>query len=79
MKLLTTSLLPLLAATAVLSVPTSEQIPLNQLSNAVDEWREAAGDILREGERRVTKWIDVFGVERLQQHGITCEFYILML
>ena len=69
MKLLTTSLLPLLAATAVLSVPTSEQIPLNQLSNAVDEWREAAGDILREGERRVTKWIDIFGVERLNNTG----------
>ncbi|KAI0330115.1 carboxypeptidase C [Cubamyces sp. BRFM 1775] len=73
MKLLTTSLLPLLAATAVLSVPTSEQTPLNELGNVIDEWRDTAGDILREGEQRVTKWLDVFGVEHLRQHGITYE------
>ncbi|OSD05705.1 carboxypeptidase C [Trametes coccinea BRFM310] len=72
MKVSTTALLPLLAATAVLAVPTSDQILLNELGTVTNEWQHAAGDILREGERRVMKWIDG-GREFVQQHGLTYE------
>ena len=73
MKISTTSILPFLAATAVLAVPTSDQVLLNELGTVANEWQHAAGDILREGERRVMKWIDG-GREFVQQHGLTCEY-----
>lgn len=72
MKLLTTSALSLLAATAVLAVPTSDQIILDGLSSVANEWKDVAHDILRGGKQRVTKWVDG-GKEFVQQHGLTCE------
>ncbi|EIW55989.1 carboxypeptidase C [Trametes versicolor FP-101664 SS1] len=72
MKLLTTSALSLLAATAVLAVPTSDQVILDGLSSVANEWKDVAHDILREGKQRVTKWVDG-GKEFVQQHGLTYE------
>ncbi|KAI0674083.1 carboxypeptidase C [Trametes maxima] len=71
MKLATT-LLPLLAATAVLAVPASEQTILNELGTVANEWQHVAEDVLREGGRQVPKWIDG-GREFIQQHGLTYE------
>ncbi len=73
MKLITTSTLSLLAATAVLAVPTSDQVILNGLGSAANEWKDVAHEILREGKQRVTKWVDG-GKEFVEQHGLTCEY-----
>ncbi|KAI0763992.1 carboxypeptidase C [Trametes elegans] len=71
MKLFTTSLL-LATATSVLAVPTSDQVILNELGTVANKWQHAVEDVLREGERRVTKWIDG-GREFIKQHDMTYE------
>ncbi|KAI8968765.1 carboxypeptidase C [Trametes punicea] len=72
MKLSTTSLLPLLAVTAVLGVPASDQVFLSELGTVANEGQHAIVDVLGEGERHVMKWADG-GREFVQQYGMTYE------
>ena len=73
MRALTTTLLPLIvAATAVLSVPTSEQVLLDDFSRLSKDWQHAAQDIFHNGEQRVTKWVQE-GKEFVKQHDMTCQ------
>ena len=76
MKALSTTLLPLLtllASTAVLAVPTGEQVVLDDLSRVAKDWQHAAEDVFHKGEQRVMKWVQD-GKEFIKQHDITCEY-----
>ena len=76
MKALSTTLLPLLtllASTAVLAVPTGEQVVLDDLSRVAKDWQHAAEDVFHKGEQRVQKWVQD-GREFIKQHDMTCEF-----
>ena len=76
MRALTTTLLPLIvAATAVLSVPTSEQVLLDDFSRISKDWQHAAEDAIHKGAERVMKWVDN-GKEFIQEHDITCECFL---
>ena len=72
MRTLTTTLLPLLAATAVLAVPTGEQVILDDLNRLAKDWQHVAEDVIHKGEQQVMKWVDG-GREFIKQHGLTCE------
>ena len=76
MKALSTTLLPLLtllASTAVLAVPTGEQVVLDDLSRVGKDWQHAAEDVFHKGEQRVMKWVQD-GKEFIRQHDITCGY-----
>ena len=78
MRALTTTLLPLvLAATAVLSVPTTEQVLLDDLSRISKDWQHGVEDVIHKGAERVMKWVDE-GKEFIRQHDITCEYAVLL-
>ncbi len=72
MRAFTTSLLPLFAATAVLAIPTGEQVLLDDVSRLAKDWQHAAEDVIHKGEQHVMKWVDG-GRDFVQQHGLTCE------
>ncbi|PIL27294.1 hypothetical protein GSI_10441 [Ganoderma sinense ZZ0214-1] len=75
MKALSTTLLPLLtllASTAVLAVPTGEQVVLDDLSRVAKDWQHAAEDVFHKGEQRVQKWMQD-GREFIKQHDMTYE------
>ncbi|KAI0718401.1 carboxypeptidase C [Cerioporus squamosus] len=72
MRALTVTLLPILAATAVLAAPPVEQVVLGDLSRVAQEWKHAADGIVRGGQKQVTKWVEG-GREFVKQHGLTYE------
>ena len=78
MRALSATLLPLLAAAAVLSVPTGDQHVLDDLSRISKDWQHATQDTIRKGGEHIKQWVED-GKEFIKQHDITCEELSVLL